>query len=47
MAHAKNHDYHILNPSIWPLLGRLGGFVCCLAPCLDAGDDHHCRWMFS
>jgi cytochrome c oxidase subunit 3 len=22
MAHAKNHDYHILNPSIWPFLGR-------------------------
>ena len=27
MAHAKNHDYHILPPSIWPLLGALGGFV--------------------
>ena len=27
MAHAKNHDYHILPPSIWPLLAALGGFV--------------------
>ncbi len=27
MAHEKNHDYHILNPSIWPLLGAIGGFV--------------------
>ncbi len=27
MAHAKNHDYHILNPSIWPFLGALGGFT--------------------
>jgi len=27
MAHAKNHDYHILKPSIWPFLGALGGFV--------------------
>jgi cytochrome c oxidase subunit 3 len=27
MAHAKNHDYHILPPSILPLLGSLGGFV--------------------
>ena len=26
MAHAKNHDYHILNPSVWPFLGALGGF---------------------
>jgi cytochrome c oxidase subunit III len=27
MAHAKNHDYHILHPSIWPLIGAVGAFV--------------------
>jgi cytochrome c oxidase subunit 3 len=27
MAHSKNHDYHILQPSIWPFLGAVGGFV--------------------
>ena len=27
MAHAKNHDYHILAPSLWPFLGALGGFT--------------------
>lgn len=27
MAQAKNHDYHILAPSSWPLLGALAGFV--------------------
>ena len=27
MAHAKNHDYHILPPSIWPLFGAVAGFV--------------------
>ncbi|MBT0955992.1 cytochrome c oxidase subunit 3 [Alphaproteobacteria bacterium KMM 3653] len=27
MAHEKNHDFHILNPSIWPLLGSVSGFV--------------------
>ncbi|MFK7875730.1 MAG: cytochrome c oxidase subunit 3 [Paracoccaceae bacterium] len=27
MAGAKNHDYHILNPSAWPLLGALAAFV--------------------
>jgi cytochrome c oxidase subunit 3 len=27
MAHAKNHDYHILPPSIWPLLAALGAFT--------------------
>ncbi|MCX8226663.1 MAG: cytochrome c oxidase subunit 3, partial [Sulfitobacter sp.] len=25
MAHEKNHDYHILAPSTWPLLSALGG----------------------
>jgi cytochrome c oxidase subunit III len=27
MAHAKNHDYHILTPSIWPLIGAVSGFL--------------------
>ncbi len=27
MAHAKNHDYHILTPSSWPLLGAIAGFA--------------------
>ncbi len=27
MAHAKNHDYHILAPSTWPFLGALAGFT--------------------
>ncbi len=27
MAHAKNHDYHILPPSINPLLAAIGAFV--------------------
>ncbi|SEO96325.1 cytochrome c oxidase subunit 3 [Salinihabitans flavidus] len=27
MAHVKNHDYHILTPSLWPFLGALAGFV--------------------
>jgi cytochrome c oxidase subunit III len=27
MAHAKNHDYHILPPSIWPLIASLGAFI--------------------
>jgi cytochrome c oxidase subunit III len=29
MAGAKNHDYHILPPSIWPLIGAISAF--CLA----------------
>ena len=27
MAHTKEHDYHILAPSIWPFLGALSGFT--------------------
>ena len=27
MAHAKNHDYHILPPSIWPFFGSVSAFV--------------------
>jgi len=27
MANAKNHDYQILPPSIWPFLGALGAFI--------------------
>lgn len=26
-AHHKNHDYHIINPSIWPFLASVGAFV--------------------
>jgi len=27
MAHEKNHDYHILNPSIWPFMGAVSAFI--------------------
>ena len=27
MAHENQHDYHILNPSIWPFIGAVGGFT--------------------
>lgn len=26
-AHAKNHDYHIIDPSPWPFLGSVGALV--------------------
>ena len=38
MAHEKNHDYHILNPSLWPFLGALAGFVMLLGSVLDFHD---------
>ena len=27
MAHVKRHDYHILQPSLWPLIGAAGAFA--------------------
>ena len=26
-AHTKNHDYHIIDPSPWPLIGSIGGLL--------------------
>ncbi len=26
-AHAKHHDYHLLNPSPWPIVGSVSGFT--------------------
>ncbi|MFQ6549143.1 cytochrome c oxidase subunit 3 [Aestuariibius sp. 2305UL40-4] len=38
MAGAKNHDYHILPPSIWPFVGAVGGFVMLLGAVLWMHD---------
>ncbi|MEM1345274.1 MAG: cytochrome c oxidase subunit 3 [Pseudomonadota bacterium] len=27
MAHEKNHDYHIIEPSLWPFLASVGAFL--------------------
>ena len=27
MAHEKRHDYHIIDPSLWPFLGAVGAFT--------------------
>ncbi len=26
-AHAKNHDYHLVNPSPWPVIGAVSAFI--------------------
>ena len=44
MAHAKNHDYHILPPSIWPLIGSVGAFVMLFGAVLWMKDSG--PWMF-
>jgi cytochrome c oxidase subunit 3 len=44
MAHEKNHDYHILPPSIWPFLGGVGAFVMLFGSVLWMKDSG--PWLF-
>ena len=48
MAHEKNHDYHILNPSIWPFAGALGAFIMLLGFVLwvSPGASNNQPWLF-
>ena len=43
MAHVKNHDYHILHPSIFPFLGAVSGFIMLFGAVLFFHDDG--PWM--
>ena len=45
MAHAKNHDYHILPPSIWPLLSSVAAFIMLTGGILWM-KDHSFPWVF-
>ncbi|MCC0031402.1 MAG: cytochrome c oxidase subunit 3 [Brucellaceae bacterium] len=38
-AHTKHHDYHIIDPSPWPVLGSLGALVTAL------GGIGYMRWL--
>ena len=44
MAHAKDHDYHILNPSIWPFIGAVSGFSMLVGAVLWMHDNG--PWLF-
>lgn len=43
MAHEKNHDYHILAPSLWPFLGAIGAFTMLFGAVLFMHE--HGPWM--
>ena len=45
MAHEKNHDYHILAPSPWPLLGALSAFIMFFGAVLWMNDSSFGLWM--
>ena len=44
MAHEKNHDYHILNPSIWPFIGSIAAFVMLFGAVVFFHSEN--PWMF-
>ncbi|MEM8851106.1 MAG: cytochrome c oxidase subunit 3 [Pseudomonadota bacterium] len=48
MAHVKNHDYHILPPSVWPFIGALSGFVMLIGAVIwmspNISNNH--PWLF-
>ncbi|MBE2277389.1 MAG: cytochrome c oxidase subunit 3 [Rhodobacteraceae bacterium] len=50
MAHSKNHDYHVLPPSIWPLMGAIGavvmltGVIHWVSPQID--EANRSPWVF-
>ncbi|PCH97561.1 MAG: cytochrome c oxidase subunit 3 [Rhodobacteraceae bacterium] len=53
MAHEKNHDFHILSPSIWPITGALGAFIMLAGAVLwmsprmaSTGYDVNQPWVF-
>jgi len=46
MAHEKNHDYHILPPSIWPLTGAVGAFVMLFGGVLWMPKQGGGPWLF-
>jgi len=43
MAHEKNHDYHILSPSVWPFVGSVGAFIMLFGAVLYFHD--HGPWL--
>lgn len=45
MAHEKNHDYHILPPSIWPLLTGISVFVMLFGAVIWM-DNHSNPYLF-
>ncbi|MBY5972845.1 cytochrome c oxidase subunit 3 [Pseudooceanicola marinus] len=44
MAHAKNHDYHILPPSVYPFIGAVGTFVMLFGAVMWLNDSG--PWLF-
>ena len=49
MAGAKNHQYHILNPSVWPLIGSVSALVLFFGLVMWFHPEHfgpNGKWVF-
>ena len=46
MAGAKNHDYHILPPSIWPLIGSMSALAMASGGIMWMHEAAHGGWLF-
>jgi len=46
MAGAKNHDYHILPPSIWPFIGAMSAFVMAAGAIMWMHTQPFGGWVF-
>ncbi len=47
MAGAKNHDYHILPPSIWPLIGSIAALVMTSGGVMFMHDMAFGKWVLA
>ena len=45
MAGAKNHDYHLVEPSVWPLFGSLAAFVMFAGAVMTFHDTAGGHWV--
>jgi cytochrome c oxidase subunit III len=44
-AHAKNHDYHLVNPSPWPFIGSMAAFLMAIGGVIFM-KNHANPWLF-
>ncbi len=47
-SHAKNHDYHLVDPSPWPITGSIGALTMAIGAVhwLHAGQTWGVSWLF-
>ena len=46
-SHAKNHDYHLVDPSPWPITGSIGALIMAIGAVhwLHGGQTWGVSWL--